>query len=48
MKQIFQEVKEIKTQSEYDKAMAYVNALIDEATEKGVLEPDADNKYTQK
>ncbi len=45
MKQIFQEV--IKTQSEYDKAMAYVNALIDEATEKGVLEPDADNKYTQ-
>ena len=47
MKQIFQEVKEIKTQSEYDKAMAYVNALIDEATEKGVLEPDADNKYTR-
>ena len=27
--------------------MAYVNALIDEATEKGVLEPDADSEFTR-
>ncbi len=47
MEKIFQGIKELKTQSDYDKAIAYVNDLIVEATDKGVLESDADNEYTR-
>lgn len=35
------------TRQEYDEAKAIVEALIAEATEKGMLEPEMDNDYTR-
>ena len=35
------------TRQEYDEAKAIVEALISEATEKGMLEPEMDNEYTR-
>ena len=35
------------TRQEYDEAKAKVEALIAEATEKGMLEPEMDNDYTR-
>lgn len=39
--------KKLVTRQEYDETKAVVEALIAEATEKGMLEPDMDNKYTR-
>lgn len=35
----------ITTREQYDEVRARVNELINEATAKGMLEPDADNEY---
>ena len=35
----------ITTREQYDEVRARVNELINEATAKGLLEPDADNEY---
>ena len=40
--------KKMTTRQEYDEAKAIVEALIAEATEKGMLEPDMDNEYTRR
>ena len=40
-------MKELTSKQEYDKAKAIVEALIAEATTKGMLEPDMDNEYTR-
>ena len=40
-------MKEQTSKQEYDKAKAIVEALIAEATTKGMLEPDMDNEYTR-
>ena len=37
----------MRTRKQYDDAKARVEQLIDEATQKGLLEPDMDNEYTQ-
>ena len=39
--------KKLTTRQEYDKTKAIVEALIAEATEKGMLEPEMDNEYTR-
>ena len=40
--------KKLTTRKEYDEVKTRVEALIAEATEKGLLEPDMDNDYTRK
>ena len=40
--------KKLTTRQEYDEVKAIVEALIAEATEKGMLEPEMDNEYTRK
>ena len=40
--------KKLTTRQEYDETKAIVEALIAEATEKGMLEPEMDNEYTRK
>lgn len=48
MKRKFENVTYIDTVELYDEAMAYVDALINEATACGALvDPDADNEYTR-
>lgn len=39
--------KKLTTRKEYDEVKTRVEALIAEATEKGLLEPDMDNDYTR-
>ena len=39
--------KKLTTRQEYDEVKAIVEALIAEATAKGMLEPDVDNEYTR-
>ena len=39
--------KKLTTRQEYDETKAMVEALIAEATEKGMLEPEMDNDYTR-
>ena len=39
--------KKLTTRQEYDEVKAIVEALITEATEKGILEPEMDNEYTR-
>jgi antitoxin component HigA of HigAB toxin-antitoxin module len=39
--------KKLTTKQEYDETKAIVEALISEATEKGMLEPEMDNEYTR-
>lgn len=38
----------ITTQEEYDSVKRQVESLIDEATRKGMLEPEMNNEYTRK
>ncbi|GHT38179.1 hypothetical protein AGMMS49965_00740 [Bacteroidia bacterium] len=46
MKKMFEYTQELQTRADYDRAMAYVKALIDEAGENGYLDnPEADNEY---
>ena len=40
--------KKMTTRQEYDEAKAIVEALITEATEKGMLEPEMHNEYTRR
>jgi HTH-type transcriptional regulator/antitoxin HigA len=40
-------MEKLTTRSQYDEAKAHVEQLIAEATQKGMLEPDMDNAYTQ-
>ena len=40
-------IKKLTTRQEYDETKAIVEALITEATEKGMLEPEMDNEYTR-
>lgn len=40
--------KKLTTRQEYDEAKAIVEALITDATEKGMLEPEMDNEYTRR
>ena len=40
-------IKKLTTRQEYDETKAIVEALIAEATEKGMLEPEMDNEYTR-
>ena len=40
--------KKLTTRQDYDEAKAIVEALITEATEKGMLEPEMDNEYTRR
>lgn len=40
-------MKRLTTRKQYDDTKARVEQLIAEATEKGMLEPDMDNVYTQ-
>ncbi len=48
MKKIFENTVELMSQADYDKAMAYVFDLINEATARGALDAqDADNEYTR-
>lgn len=37
----------ITTREQYDEVRSYVNRLIKEATQKGMLEPGADNDYVR-
>ena len=39
--------KKLTTRQEYDEVKAIVEAMIAEATEKGMLEPEMDNEYTR-
>ena len=39
--------KKLTTRQEYDETKAIVEALIAEATEKGMLEPEMNNEYTR-
>ena len=39
--------KKLTTRQEYDEVKAIVEALVAEATEKGMLEPEMDNEYTR-
>ncbi len=39
--------KKLTSRQEYDETKAIVEALIAEATEKGMLEPEMDNEYTR-
>ena len=40
-------IKKLTTRQEYDETKAIVEALIAEATEKEMLEPEMDNEYTR-
>ena len=40
-------MEKITTRKQYDEVKVRVNQLIAEATQKGMLEPDMDNAYTQ-
>ena len=40
-------MEKLKTRKQYDDVKARVEQLIKEATQKGMLEPDMDNSYTQ-
>ncbi len=40
-------IQKITTQKDYDRVKNQVDALINEATQKGILEPDMDNEYTR-
>ena len=40
-------MKKMRTQKQYDEVKGRVEQLIAEATQKGMLEPDMDNAYTQ-
>ena len=40
-------MKKIVTRKQYDEVKSKVEQLIAEATQKGMLEPDMDNEYTQ-
>jgi antitoxin component HigA of HigAB toxin-antitoxin module len=40
-------MEKLTTRQQYDETKARVESLIAEATEKGMLEPDMDNAYTQ-
>ena len=40
--------KKLTSRQEYDEVKAIVEALIAEATAKGMLEPEMDNEYTRK
>lgn len=40
-------MEKLTTRAQYDKTKEKVEKLIAEATEKGMLEPDMDNAYTQ-
>lgn len=40
-------MNKLTTRKEYDEIKAKVEALIAEATDKGMLEPEMDNKYTR-
>jgi hypothetical protein len=40
-------MKRIETAEQYDAVRMQVNELIQEATEKGMLESEADNEYTR-
>lgn len=39
--------KKLTTRQEYDEVRAIAEALITEATAKGMLEPEIDNEYTR-
>lgn len=41
-------MEQVKSRKKYEEVKAKVEQLIAEATEKGMLEPDMDNQYTQK
>lgn len=41
-------IQKITTQEKYEKVKHSVESLINEATQKGMLEPDMDNEYTRK
>ena len=41
-------IKKLTTRQEYDETKAIIEALIAEATEKGMLEPEMNNEYTRK
>lgn len=41
-------IQKITTQEEREKVKPQVDSLINEATQKGMLEPDMDNEYTRK
>ncbi|GHT19948.1 hypothetical protein AGMMS4957_05420 [Bacteroidia bacterium] len=48
MEKVFENIVELMNQEDYDKALAYVINLINEATANGALdEQDADNEYTR-
>lgn len=48
MKKKYENIKGITTRDLYKEVKAYVNALIDEATQNGSLsDPEADNEYTR-
>ena len=40
-------MEKLTTRKQYDEVRARVESLIAEATEKGMLEPNMDNEYTQ-
>ena len=40
-------MEKLITRDQYDKVKARVEELINEATQKGTLEPDSDNEYTR-
>ena len=40
-------MEKLTTRKQYDEVKARVESLIAEATEKGMLEPNMDNEYTQ-
>lgn len=41
-------IQKITTQEEYERVKQQVESLINEATQKGMLESDMDNEYTRK
>jgi antitoxin component HigA of HigAB toxin-antitoxin module len=48
MKKLFENISKIQTSAEYEKVSAYVDKLIKEATNKGLLDKqNADNEYTR-
>ena len=43
----FSTLKKIETAEQYEAVRQHIDTLINEATEKGLLESDADNEYTR-
>ena len=43
----FNKIKKIETSEQYDVVCARVDVLINEASEKGLLESEYDNEYTR-